>query len=98
MGKYISSKKQYLEEMAKGNYVPYEEGNRLAEKAQSNKRKDYKGMSSEARDLVNWASQTKDRKGNIKPTEKFVEGLKKVGVSFNFDHCPEHYKDKGGFK
>ena len=24
MGKYISSKKQYLEEMAKGGYVPYD--------------------------------------------------------------------------
>jgi hypothetical protein len=45
MGKHISSKKQYEQEMAKGNYIPFEKAEQLAEIAREKNHKKYDGLS-----------------------------------------------------
>lgn len=91
-GKYINSRKQYEEEMKKGGFVDYEHGSRIAE--QNNINKDtYTALSLEAENVIKAARLIKDRKGNIKPGSRLIDGMKKVGVKFNVpDWCPKHYK------
>ena len=90
-GKYISSKKQYEEEMKRGGFVDYEKGSRIAE--QNNiKNFDYKGLSPEAENVIKAARLISDNKGNIKPSDRLIDGMKQVGVKFNIpDWCPKHY-------
>lgn len=97
MGKYIKTKRDYFTEMDRGGYVSQEEGERRAKTAREQARKDYK-LSDKARQLLYCAEQTKDKKGNIKVSDRMVDGMKDVGVNFNI---PSIYKDlpldKGGF-
>jgi hypothetical protein len=74
-GKYISSKKQYDEEMAKGGFQPYDGRGRSERKKWT--------PSPELRKVLNEVKLTADRKGNIQPTEKLVNKMKSMGVSFN---------------
>ena len=92
-GKLIRSKAHYEEEMKRGGFVGYEEGSRIAE--QTYNYNNYKRLSSEAQDVIKAARLQSDRKGNIKPSEKLIDGMKRVGVKFNIpDWCPRHYKDR----
>ena len=92
IGKYISSRKQYEEEMKRGGFVDYEKGSRIAE--QNIKKFDYKGLSLEAENVIKAAHMMSDRKGNIKPSGRLINGMKDVGVKFNVpDWCPRYYKE-----
>ena len=98
-GKYISSKKQYVEELAKGGFVPYEQGNADAEKA--NPRKEYK-LSDNKMKFLQSVKLMADKKGNIPITDRFVKGLQEHKVlpknlNSMMDKLPKHYQDKGGF-
>lgn len=95
MGKHISSKAHYEKEMAKGGYIPFEEGCSVAEKKQQELHKPYDKLSDKAMEVVRSVSH---RKGNIKLSEnpKLVEAMEEVGVSFDMQHCPKHYQE-GGF-
>ena len=80
-GKYISSKKQYDEEMKKGGFVGYEEGRKVAEQVNS---KSYnRELSPKAKDVIKAARLMSDRKGKIKPSDKLIDAMKEVGVNFN---------------
>jgi len=63
LGKYIHNKRQYLDEMKKGGYVPQKEGDQIAEATQKARRKQYKA-SDNTRQFVN--SLKTDKKGNLK--------------------------------
>ena len=92
-GKYIRTKKQYDEAMAREGMVPYEEGQRSAKKyEEALDKKKYGGLSPKASALLK--SVHKDKKGKIRLSGKQVEGMKEVGVHFNVpDWCPKHYMD-----
>ena len=79
MGKYITSKRHYQEEMKKGGFVSFEEGERLANEP---KTKPYV-LSKKAVDLIKSARQSADSKGRIKPGSRLIDGMKDVGVNFN---------------
>jgi hypothetical protein len=96
LGKYITSKAQYDNEMARQGMVSYDEGKILAEKARKEKIKPYT-ISQKAQEIINTAKRSADRRGKVKLSDKTIDAMKDLGVSFNLDHCPEHYKDKGGF-
>lgn len=97
-GKYISSKKQYDEEMAKGGYVPFEQGEEMARKARERLHKPYTGLSPKAEEIIRTAGNMKDKKGNLKASSKLIDGMKELGVRFELpDWCPKHYKPEGGF-
>lgn len=93
-GKYIRSKKQYVEEMKKGGFVDYEQACRVAEQTNKNKVK-YRGLTPKAEALIKAAS-LQNRK-NFKLSDKMIDGMKEIGVNFYNDNVPKHYRDEGGF-
>ena len=94
MGKHITSKKQYKEEMAKGGYVTFKEGERLASKHKKENRQTYDNPKS--MDLIRDVSMMKpDKHGKIKLSGRQIEAMKKAGVNFDPKFKPTHIK--GGF-
>ena len=98
MGKYISSKKQYESEMVKGGYVPYEKAEQMAELARENSKKKYNGLSEKTMKFFGEVKQMADRKGNIKVSQRYIQGLKEHGVKVDcqYDKLPKSYQ-QGGF-
>ena len=95
--KYIGSKKQYDEEMAKGGYIPFEKAEQMAEQTRNRMKKTYNGLSEKTMRFLHQVKSTADRKGNIEVSDRFVKGLKENGVRIDckFDSLPKHYQ--GGF-
>ena len=97
MGKYIRSKREYLNEMAKGNYLPYEKACQVAEKARSNNKKPF-ALSKKAQEVIQNARNSSDRRGKVHLSDRLVGGMKEVGVNFYNNNIPKHYRvDMGGF-
>jgi hypothetical protein len=97
LGKYITSKRQYDNEMAKQGMVSFEKGDAIAKKAQTNGHKPYI-LTDKAKQVINCAKLSADRKGNVKLSDKLVEGMKEVGVNLVNRNIPDHYRlDMGGF-
>jgi len=96
-GKYISSKAQYEKELAKNGMVSFEKCEQMVAKNRVEQQK-YNGLSPEKMKFLNEVKQIADKKGNIKVTSRFVEGLKKHKVIGNVDmsKLPKHYRS-GGF-
>jgi len=98
LGKHISSKRQYKEEMARGGYVPYEQGEQMAKDAQERLKKPYDGLSPKARAVIATAKLNKDKDGNVKLSDRTVDAMKEIGMKFSLpDWCPKAYKEEGGF-
>ena len=97
MGKYIRSREHYEREMAKGGYVPFEKAEQMAETARAKNRQEYKGLSEKTMKFLGEVKQQADKHGNIKPSQRFIEGLKDNGVKVDcqFDKLPKSYQ--GGF-
>ena len=101
MGKYIGSKRQYDEEMAKGGYIPYEQcQQQVAINAEKQK---YTGISEKAKKLCYEIKHLGDKNGNIKITPSLAKRMKKeVGLDYSsFFKLPKHYQtdldtSKGG--
>lgn len=97
MGKYISSRAEYENEMAKGGYIPFEKAEVLAEQRRKEIYKPYNGISEKALKLCKSAKDVADRKGNIKPSDRLIDGMRDCGVNF-YAQLPKHYQEpKGGF-
>lgn len=97
MGKYITSKKHYESEMAKGGYIPFDKAQEIAEKAKEKNRKPYI-LSNKAKAVIEAAKTSADRKGRLHCGDRLIEGMKEVGVNFYSNNIPKHYKiDEGGF-
>lgn len=94
LGKYISTKKQYFNELRRQGFVPFEEGCRLAEK----KSKESKWIPSKTcTDMMREVLDKKDKNIILGQHPKLVEGMKKMGVKFDLpDWLPKHYQE-GGF-
>jgi hypothetical protein len=98
LGKYISTKKQYDEEMRKGGYVSFEEGERLAELARGRDIKKYDGLSTNKMRFLNRTKDRADKNGNIRVDDGFVKDVKEnsgIKLDINYDKLPKHYQ--GGF-
>ena len=92
LGKYINTKKQYFEELKRGGFVTQEEGNRLAEKHQREKK--WK-PSQDCIEMIKATKNVADKNGNIVLGRhpKLVDAMKKKGMTFNIpDWLPNHYK------
>ncbi len=90
LGKYISTKKQYNDELKRGGYVPYEEGCRLAENKQ--KVKTYKPSKECVEMMRTVMDKKKDKTIVLGHYPKLVEGMKKMGMRFDIPD-PKHYKE-----
>ena len=97
MGKYITSKKHYEQEMVRGGYIPFEKAQQLAESAKQRETKKYDGLSEKTMRFLHQVKDMADKKGNIKAGSRFVEGLKEQGVKLDcqYDKLPKSYQ--GGF-
>jgi hypothetical protein len=83
MGKKITSKNQYNEEMKKGGYVPFEKGQELARQACDNRKKDYDYLSTKASEVIKSARNSTDKKGKVHMSDRLIDGMKEVGVNFD---------------
>ena len=95
LGKYISTKKQYFDELKKRGLVTFEEGCQLAEA----KQKESKWIPS--KDCTNMMREVLDKKDKnivLGQHPRLVEGMKKLGVKFELpDWLPKHYSEGGGY-
>jgi len=99
MGKQIHSKAHYKREMARGGYVPFKEGERIAKEANRNGHKPYV-LSKEANGLVKAVRNLKpDKNGKVKLPGRMVDAMIKTGaIKPMSKHAPQGVKVKGGFR
>ena len=95
LGTYIRSKQHYTEEMKKRGFVSLEEGQRLADK--HNVEKKWK-PSKDCIDVIQAIKNAGDRKRNIVLAHhpKIVEAMQKKGMTFDMSKLPKHYQDQWG--
>ena len=96
-GRYIRSKADYERALREENMVSEKEAERLG----IPQRKEYR-VKEDTLALIESVKQTKDKHGNIKPSdraiEKFIEKTQGKTVSQdNARWLPKHYQPKGGF-
>lgn len=80
MGKRIKSKKHYEEEMKRGNYISQDKARAIADEKRKKGHKAY-APSEKARHIIN--SCNPDRKGRVKLSDRQIDALKSMGVSFD---------------
>jgi hypothetical protein len=81
LGKYITNKRQYQDEMKRNGFVTQEEGNRLAEKHQEEKKwKPSKGCIEMIQSVKNLS---KDGRIVLGQHQVLVDALKKKGMTFD---------------
>lgn len=96
MGKYIHSKREYMNEMEKGEYISYEKACQIAESVK-NKKKSLE-LSAKAQEVIKTAYNSKDSKGKVSLGDRTIDAMKEIGVNFYQTNIPKHYMtDKGGF-
>jgi ribosomal protein S21 len=92
-GRYISSKKQYIEECKKAGLEPYREPTVRENKPKASK---------ETRQFLNSVKNSADKKGNVKLSDRQIDYMVKSGAIKDrdsyYDKLPKHYQDNGGFK
>lgn len=94
-GKWINSKAQYDECMAREGMIPYEKAREISANREKQIAQSYNGISEKAKVLI--SSVNKGKNGKIKLSDKQIDGLKEVGAKLSLpDWCPSHYKS-GGF-
>lgn len=99
LGVKVEGKAHYEKLMKDGGYVSFEKGEELASKSGKNKAKPYDGLSKEATSFLREVRGMADSRGNIKISDRFVEGLKKHGVHIgSIDKVKDLSTEKGGFK
>ena len=94
LGKYISSKKQYFDELKRRGLVTYEEGCRLAESKKTATWIPSKDCIDMGRELMQKGDGQK--KIILGQHPRLVEGMKKLGLSFKVPN--DLPTDKGGFE
>ncbi len=81
LGKKITSRRQYNEEMKKQNMVPYEQGKAMAKVAVEKAHKDYK-IDRETKRFLIEVKSTASPDGKIKLGSRALNFMKEKGVSF----------------
>ena len=84
MGKWITSKAHYKEEMKKGGYVTEGESNDMVASWESKHKTSYK-PSKDCHEIIETLKHKADKKGNVKMPEKCVEKLEEMGMTFDAD-------------
>jgi hypothetical protein len=87
--------------MAKGGFIPFEKAEQLAETARAKNHKDYNGLSEKTMRFFGEIKQQADKEGNIRLSQRYIDGLKENGLKFDcqYDKLPKKYRiDQGGFE
>lgn len=100
LGCEVKSKEHFIDLMEKGGFVPYEEGERLAEQQRKETRKDYKGIEKKTMRAIADLKATSGKDGKLSSLEGTKRACEEVGIKFDYyNKLPKHY-DKiktGGF-
>ena len=83
LGCYINSKAHYEKVMKEKGCVSYDEGMKLVDKAQTRGYKPYDKPSEKTMEIIRTAKQVADKKGNLKCSDRMIDGMKEVGVHFD---------------
>ena len=96
----IRNKDHYDRVCKEGNWVSYEQAEAIAEKSRKEKIRPYK-VSKESEDIIKYANNIKDKKGNIKLGDVAINKLiekKAIGKKIpEYMNLPAAYSKKGGF-
>lgn len=96
-GKIVKNKDHYDRLMKEGNYTSYEEG---VDIEKNKKLKNYK-LSDKGWEIIKAAKNSKDRKGNVKLSDRTIDAMKSIGVGMqkvpSYMQLPSVYTGKGGF-
>jgi len=94
-GRYIRTKKQYKEELARANCVPIAEGRELAAKAKQAGHRPYT-LSRKAVEVIQAINNTKpDKHGKVTFSDRTIDGMREVGVNLK---RPKDLGLKGGWE
>ncbi len=100
LGMQIRNKEHYDRVCKEKEMVSLEEAHELAEKGRKDKIKDYK-ISKESEEIIKYANQIKDKKGNLKlgdvAINKLIEKNAIGKVIPEYMKLPSAYQPKGGF-
>lgn len=94
-GRYISSKRQYVEECKRAGLVPFEQAEAT--------RKDTPKLkpSKECIEIVNYAKSITGKKGKVKLPDRAINKMISMGAIKNrdifADKLPKVYQERGGF-
>jgi hypothetical protein len=95
LGCYIKSKKHYQDEMKRQGMVDWDTGCRLADEHNAKAAQPYKLSEKAERVIREAVHNSKDGKVNM--GSRLVEGMKDIGVKFDYyNTLPKHYQE-GGF-
>ncbi len=100
LGMQIKNKEHYDRVCKEGGWVSYEQAQEMAEKGRAEKIKPYK-ISRESEEIIKYAEQIKDKKGNVKLGDRAIKALidkKAIGKAIpDYMKLPSAYDSKGGF-
>lgn len=91
LGKQITSRRQYEQEMKRQNMVPQDKGDDIARRSKERSHKDYK-VDPETRKFFSEV-RSSSKNGKIQLSGRQLDYMKKVGVTFN---RPDYKGLKGG--
>lgn len=81
LNKYITTRKQYKDELKRQGMVPYEQGKDMAERARQRQHQDYR-PTTETRKFLYEVKNSADKNGKIKLSGRQIEYMEKMGVNF----------------
>ena len=94
----IEGKAHYQYLMKRYNMVPQERGDELARQAKDRQNNAPKAeFSQKARDIIETAKCSADRKGNVKLGDRAIDAMKELGVAIGHKHMPKKFGHKGEF-
>ena len=97
MGKHITSKKHYQEEMRKGGYISYDKACQNAESVEHKRNSTKLELSQKAREIIETAKLSADRKGRVRCGDRIIDAMKDVGVGIQHPQTPKGSPTQGGF-
>ena len=93
LDKVVTSERQYKEEMKRGGYISADAGNEIV-KRNLEKQREFK-VSKNAEQWMREVKLKSDRDGNVKLSDRQVDAMRKMGMSFKDPHLSE---TRGGFR
>lgn len=83
LGKYIKSERHYWQEMEKSGCIPFDEAEKIANKANYEREKKASEINPKVLDILRSLNVTADRHGNIDLGSRAIEALKELGMKFD---------------
>ena len=97
-GRYINSKRQYLNEIARAGLIPYEKSEEIRQKNEDNQKRNKK-YPKETYSFLNSVKDRTDKSGKVKLSDRQIDYMVKSGALRDRDklRLPKHYQS-GGFE